>query len=179
MAKPRVFVVIASVLIAAASTTAQESPKAADPLAPVEVLEGVWRGESEGFGQKSTLTHEWKRVLDGKFMRLTTRSVSKDRNGAESVHEDVGYISWSKDERVLRFRQFLSEGFVNTFQLKQVEKPGRGFNFEPESTEGYKNLAARMTLRFDEAGGYEMILELGTKGEPLKPCQTMKLNKVR
>ena len=179
MRKQQIIVVVAFALITATSVAAQESPQADDPLAPVQVLEGVWRGESEGFGQTSRVAHEWKRVMGGKFMRLRTHSVSKDENGAESVHEDVGYLSWSEDERILRFRQFLSEGFVNTFRLKPVEKPARGFDFEPESTEGHENMAARMTLRFDKAGGYEMVLELGTKGQPLKPCQTMKLKKVR
>lgn len=168
-------IVIAFVLAASTSVAGQEQ----DPLAAVQVLEGVWQGEGEGFGQTSIVTHEWKRILGGKFWRLKTRSVSKGRNGTESVHEDVGYVSWSQDERTLRFRQFLSEGFVNTFRLEPVEKPDRGFNFEPESTEGYPKMAARLTLRFDEADGYEMILELGTKGKPLKPCQTMKLKKVK
>lgn len=179
MPRQRTIVVIAFVLIAATSACAQESRKTADPLAPVQVLEGVWKGESEGFGQTSRVTHEWKKVLGGKFMRLRTRSVTKGEEGADSVHEDVGYVSWSEDERVIRFRQFLSEGFVNTFRLKQVEKPVRGFDFEPESTEGNENLVARMTIRFDRADGYEMILELGTKGKQLKACQTMKLKKAR
>ena len=32
-------------------------------------------------------------------------------------------------------------------------------------------LAARMTLRFNKEGGYEMVLEPGSKGKTLKPCQ--------
>lgn len=179
MPKQRTIVVIAFALLAVASAGAQETPKADDPLATVQVLEGVWKGESEGFGQTSRVAHEWKKVIGGKFMRLRTHSVSKGEDGAESVHEDVGYVSWSDDERILRFRQFLSEGFVNTFRLEPVEKPARGFDFEPESTEGHEDLVARMTLRLDKAGGYEMILELGTKGKPLKPCQTIKLKKVK
>ena len=170
---------LALALLAASPARTQQSPGKPDPLAPLHVLEGTWQGESEGFGQTSSVTHEWKRVLGGNFMRLATRSASKGKDGSESVHEDLGYVSWSKSERVLRFRQFLSEGFVNTFRITPADKPARGFNFEPESTEGYENMAARMTLRFDEQGGYDMVLELGTKGRPLKPCQVMKLRKVR
>ncbi|MBC8356354.1 MAG: hypothetical protein H8E66_30620 [Planctomycetes bacterium] len=179
MSKQKTILVVAIVLLAAAQVGAQESPKAAGPLARVQVLEGVWQGDGEGFGQTSKVTHEWKKVLDGKFMRLKTRSVTEGADGAASVHEDVGYVSWSEGESTLRFRQFLSEGFVNTFRLEQVESPALGFNFEPESTEGIANLVARMTLRFDPSGGYEMILELGAKGKPLKACQTMKLKKVK
>ncbi len=151
-----------------------------DPLSSLRVLEGTWQGDGEGFGQKSKVTHEWKRVLGGKFLRLKTRSVTQGKDGKESVHEDVGYVSFSRDENVLRFRQFLSEGFVNSYRIVGVAKHARGFNFEPESTEGYPKMAARLTLRFDRDGsGYEMVLELGSKGKELKPCQHMKLTKVK
>ncbi len=88
-------------------------------------------------------------------------------------------MSLSEGEGVLRFRQFLSEGFVNTFILEEVTAPQPGFNFEPEGTEGMETFSARMTLRFHDAETYEMILELGTKGKELKPCQTMKLRNVK
>jgi len=170
--------VMAAVVLAAATTNAEEPLKTDDPLAPVQVLEGVWQGKSEGFGQTSTLTHEWERILDGHFMRLKTRSVSRDESGVETVHEDVGYVSYSEGEGLLRFRQFLSEGFVNTFRLESVAGPLPGFNFEPESTEGMEDLVARMTLRFTAPDAYEMVLELGSNGKPPKACQTMQLTKV-
>lgn len=173
----RVAIAFLLVVSAAGLGQAQETRKA-DPLTPFAALEGTWHGEGEGFGQKSKVTHEWKRVLGGKFLRLTTRSVSVGRDGKESVHEDVGYLSWSREEKTARFRQFVSEGFVNTFQLKEVKGKERGFNFEPESTEGYSKMAARMTLRFNKEGGYEMVLELGSKGKTLKPCQTCNVKKV-
>jgi len=179
MFKQRMVAATTFLLLYGISAGAQKSSKATDPLAQFQVLEGVWQGESEGFGQTSKVTHEWKKVIGGRFLRLKTRSVSQDEDGRESVHEDVGYISWSPDENIPRFRQFLSEGFVNTFRLAKAKEPARGFNFEPESTEGHKTLAARMTLRFDKADAYEMILELGAKGKPLKPCQTMRLKRVR
>ncbi len=50
---------------------------------------------------------------------------------------------------------------------------------ESEGTEGMETFSARMTLRFHDAETYEMILELGTKGKELKPCQTMKLRNVK
>ena len=177
MTTPRITIALVLTLLSFSSLRAQEGQKV-DPLSPFAALEGTWHGEGEGFGQKSKVTHEWKRVLGGKFLRLTTRSVSLGRDGKESVHEDVGYLSWSREEKVARFRQFVSEGFVNTFQLKAVDGKEGGFNFEPESTEGYSKMAARMTLRFNKEGGYEMVLELGSKGKTLKPCQTCNVKKV-
>ncbi len=46
-----------------------------------------------------------------------------------------------------------------------------------EGTEGAESMSARMTLRFEDEETYEIVLELGTKGEELVPCQTMRLRK--
>jgi hypothetical protein len=118
-------------------------------------------------------------VLGGKFLRLETKSVSDTTAGPVEVHEDVGYVSWSAGEAILRFRQFLSEGFVNTFTITEAAPPESGLNFEPEGTEGMAALAVRMTLPFIDTDEYEMVLEMGSKGKELKPCQTMHLRRVK
>jgi hypothetical protein len=118
-------------------------------------------------------------VLDDTFVRLETESITKTETGEDEIHRDVGYISWSEGEGVLRFRQFLSEGFVNTFKLETASASQPGLNFEPESTEGMEKMSVRMTLRFLDPDTYEMVLELGTKGRKLTPCQTMKLERVK
>lgn len=168
---------LAIALLAFGSARAQDPP-AADPLAVLDRLEGVWQGEGRGFGQISQVTHTWERVLGSKFLRLTTRSVTEAADGTASVHEDVGYVSWSSGEGVLRFRQFLSEGFVNTFRVDRVDGADAGLDFEPESTEGVHGLVARMTLRWDGTDDYEMILELGADTASLKACQTMNVKRV-
>ena len=166
-------------LVFAIPALAQDEADTPDPWSPVRALEGVWEGQGEGFGQTSKVTHKWEFVLDEKFLRLETRSAGETKSGEADIHEDVGYVSWSEGEGVLRFRQFLSEGFVNTFILEEVAAPQSGLNFEPEGTEGMDTFSVRMTLRFLDAETYEMILELGSKGGELKPCQTMTLHKVK
>jgi hypothetical protein len=177
MSMLRIGTLVLMAMLLASSVTAQEQINGNDPWALVRGLEGVWEGEGIGFGQTSELTHRWQFVLAGHFFRLETRSVVEVEPGEDEVHEDVGYVSWSEGEDVLRFRQFLSEGFVNTFKLEEVRSPRPGINFEPEGTEGMETLIARMTLRFQDAETYEMVLELGAKGEELKPCQTMTLRR--
>lgn len=117
--------------------------------------------------------------MGGKFLRLETKSISDTNSGEADVHEDVGYVSWSTGEELLRFRQFLSEGFVNTFKIIEAEAPESGLNFEPENTEGMAALVVRMTFRFKNTDAYEMVLQMGSKGKELKPCQTMQLRKVK
>jgi hypothetical protein len=166
------------VIALATLVDAQVETASRDPWIPVRSLEGLWEGEGKGFGQISKLTHKWEFVLDGNFFRLETQSVIATESGSDKIHQDVGYVSWSEGEGILRFRQFLSEGFVNTFTLEEVVGPQRGLNFEPVETEGMETMSARMTLRFLDTETYEMVLELGTKGKELKPCQTMKLRRV-
>jgi hypothetical protein len=166
-------------IIMAEAAIAQDPVDSQDPWAPVRTLEGVWEGTGSGFGQTSRVTHNWQFVMGGKFFRLETKSISDTNSGEADVHEDVGYVSWSTGEELLRFRQFLSEGFVNTFKIIDVEAPESGLNFEPENTEGVPTLVVRMTLRFKGANAYEMVLEMSSKGKELKPCQTMQLRKVK
>ena len=170
---------VLAAMLFALPAAAQDQVVDNDPWAMVRGLEGNWEGVGKGFGQTSHLTHKWQFVLDGNFLRLETRSVDIKATDESEAHEDVGYVSWSESEGILRFRQFLSEGFVNTFRLESVTSPQAGLNFEPEGTEGTETMSVRMTIRFQDAESYEMILELGTKGEELKPCQTMRLRKMR
>ncbi len=186
---PVLALVLVAVLSAVASALApaalaQDSPADTDPFAPVLPLAGTWRGESEGFGTVSDVTHRWEPVLDGKFLRLTTRSVPRPAGDAPTsdadpeVHEDVGYVSFSDGDGQLRFHHFLSEGFVNAFLVEPVEPPAVGLDFEPLGTAGMDNFAVRMTLRFDGNDAYEMVLEMGPEDGELKACQTMRLERV-
>jgi hypothetical protein len=165
-----------AVVIMPATAQCQESTE--DPWELVRGLEGAWEGEGAGFGQTSKLTHDWEFVLDGKFLRLRTQSVSSTADGDSEVHEDVGYVSWSEGEGVLRFRQFLSEGFVNVFTLSPAASPESGIDFDPENTEGMATFSVSMKLRFLDADTYEMVLAMGKKGTELKTCQTMKLRRM-
>jgi hypothetical protein len=84
---------------------------------PLKPLVGKWRGEGSGFGDVSDVTHEWKFVLRGKFLRLRTKSITRTKDKAGEFHEDTGFLSRDTDHDKFVFRQFLSEGFVNTFEV--------------------------------------------------------------
>lgn len=175
----RIISVFYGMLIVTSFAIAQEEAVGDDPWAMVRALEGEWTGVGEGFGQSSKVTHVWRFVLGDKFLRLETKSVTEPASGSAEVHEDVGYVSRSEGDNVLLFRQFLSEGFVNTFRLEPAPAPEAGIDFEPVSTDGMENFSVRMTLRFTRDDAYEMVLAMGKKGSELKACQTMQLSRVR
>ena len=147
-----------------------------------QTLIGTWIGEGAGFGDVSDITHEWSPVVSGQFLRLQTRSVQ--RQGGE-VHEDIGLLSRDRETDSFVFRQFLSEGYVVTYDVG-VEKAGEPagspegslivFRFrEAESTGG---MQARMRLTFVGNDQYEMVLELAAPGGEFAPCQQMHFSKV-
>jgi hypothetical protein len=139
---------------------------------------GKWQGEGSGFGVVSDVTHEWEFVIDGNFLRLTTLSIPRTETGAENKHEDVGYMSRDTDRGVFVFRQFLSEGFVNTFDVSATSGDNPEIVFEYHHSESAGGMRARMILNFVSASEYKMVLELASPGKDFAACQEMQLKKV-
>jgi hypothetical protein len=142
-------------------------------------LVGTWEGEGSGFGIISDVTHEWGFVIDNKFLRLRTRSVPRDAEKSAEVHEDVGFLSRDTDQGIFVFRQFLSEGFVNTFAVtaERGEKPGLVFEYHEVESGG--GLRARMYLEFISDSEYEMTLELAAPEKEFAPCQHMRMKRAK
>jgi len=160
---------------------AAEAPAAAapvDPWGPVRPLVGRWQGEGEGFGSVSDVTHEWRFVLQGRFLRLTTRSVQRAETGVGETHEDVGYVSHDVDTGTLVLRQFLSEGYVNVFDIVVGEDRTRSILFRPRASEGAGGMRARMHLHFADDDTYEMVLDLAAPGRDFAACQRMRMKRV-
>jgi hypothetical protein len=125
----------AAVLATPAAAVAQTAREPAEAVwTALRPLVGQWRGEGSGFGALSDVAHDWTFVVQGNFLELRTRSVPRAEDGEGEVHEDVGYLSYDKDTDAFVFRQFLSEGVVNTFDIL-VEDEGRTIRFDHRHTE--------------------------------------------
>ena len=172
----RIVVFVGIALVAGlAVTTAQEERDVWQDLRP---LVGRWGGEGSGFGTVSDVTHEWKFVFHGKFLKLETKSVARAEEGTGEIHEDVGLISYDTNRSSFVFRQFLSEGFVNIFDV--VVEPGDEGTilFESRESESAGATRARMRLTFHSATEYEMVLDLAAPGKEFVACQRMVMKKV-
>jgi hypothetical protein len=158
-----------------------DSIQAQDPTdhwLPFRALVGVWEGSGEGFGSISNVSHHWDFVIADGFLRLHTRSISTAEDGTQESHEDVGYLSFDADEGSFVFRQFLSEGYVNTYDVT-VGGDDRGtIDFAYRDTESAGGMRARMHLVFSGDNQYEMILDLADPGEDFVACQWMRMRKV-
>jgi len=164
-------------LAAAMVPAARAADADADAWAPLRGLAGHWEGEAAGFGGASDLTHDWDFVIAGQFLRLRSRSVQRRDDGPGEVHEDVGYVSRDKDRGGFVFRQFLSEGFVNTYDLVFPDGEAGVVVFEPREIESGGGLRARMRLTPEGADAYGMELALASPGKDFVSCQTMHLRR--
>jgi len=166
-------------LLSAISVTAEE-PEAADPWAPVRVLFGEWKGSGSGFGGESEVHHSYGFVLQDNFIHSTTisRFQPKDDGTPGEIHEDWGFFSFDSDRGKIVFRQFLSEGFVNTYVLEDPEPGDGALVFTSEKTEGAGGMAARLTFTFKDEDSYLLALELAFPGKDFFECQTMHMERV-
>ena len=145
-----------------------------NPWTAFQPLVGQWQGTGAGFGSTSQVWHTWEFVLGGNFLRLVTRSISIREDGSEDVHEDVGFLSFDTDREAFVFRQFLTEGYVNTYDLV-VSAEGSVIDFGYREAESAGEMRARMKLTFKGNDAYEMVLDLAFPGKDFKACQRMEM----
>ena len=157
-----------------------DEPDATDPWAPVRVLLGEWQGAGSGFGGESQVRHSYAFVIQGHFIQSTTVSnfEPKEDGTPSEIHEDWGFLSFDSDRGKIVFRQFLSEGFVNTYVLEEPEPGDDMLVFTSESTEGAGGMAARLTFTFYEMDAYRLVLELASRGKDFFQCQTLDMERV-
>jgi len=136
------------------------SQQEADPWQPLRALLGTWAGTGSGFGTVSEVVHEWEFVIGQHFLRLSTRSTSRAAEGSQEVHEDIGYLSLDADRDAFVFRQFLSEGYVNTYDVTVDGNDLPTIEFAYLDAESAGGMRAQMRLVFVSADQYEMVLDL-------------------
>ncbi|MEA2042388.1 MAG: hypothetical protein U9N85_07530, partial [Bacteroidota bacterium] len=112
----------------------------ANPLARFNSLIGEWTGRGEGFGNDSSEINSVFRFVMG----TTYIEVSNDSKFAlsekhpEGEHQtNKGYISYDNRRRVIVFRQFNNEGYVNIYLLNDSLSADSVFVFETKSIENF------------------------------------------
>ncbi len=175
----RTSIVTAGLLLALGSSWAAE-PEASDPWKVIRFFVGEWAGTGTGLGGRAETRHRYEPVLEQQFIRMTTRAVFELREGdAEpETHEDIGFFSYDSERRKIMLRQFLSEGFVNTYVLDEVGDDARLLIFNTVSAEGASGTRAR--LRYEILGDdeYRLVLELAPPGRDFFACRDLVMRRV-
>ncbi len=140
---------------------------------PLEFLIGTWTQKTE----TSTVTHTYEWVLDGQFIQSTTDAHFHPADGKESTHQDIGYFSFDAARDNIVFRQFHSEGFINTYVLDLERTNDTLIVLNTEHTENAGGMRAELTIDKNAENSYEMILYLASKDGQFKACQWVNAEK--
>ncbi len=173
---------VASAGESASSAAAPAEPAAApaDPWAPLRPLLGKWSGDGTGMGGESTVEHEYRFILQDKFVRMTTLAVferAKDGTPGER-HEDLGVFSWDGERGRLVLRQFLTEGYVNRYVMEEPDASGI-LVFTSEASENGGEMRARLTWDLEGDDAYVSTLDLAMPGKDFFECRRMRLERKR
>lgn len=149
-----------------------------DHWSPLHRIVGEWVGSGKGIGGTSTTSHTYEFLFKGKFLHSRTFSQfeSDDPETLGEIHEDWGFFSHDPDLGKIIFRQFLSEGYVNTYVLESAASETTDSDtlvFTSTSTEGAGGMQARLTIQFTGDDEYTMILYLARPGEEWFSCQNL------
>lgn len=133
-------------LIACLTTgaAAQDSPTP-DRFAPLRFLAGRWRGEQTGKPGQGIAERTYAFVLDDRFLQETNTSTypPQDKNKAGEIHHHISMIGYDGARQRFVFRQFHTEGFVNTY----VQQPANDEHTIVFVTEAIENIPAGYRAR--------------------------------
>jgi hypothetical protein len=166
-----------------ASARGQEGAAKPDRFAPLRFLGGTWRGDQAGQPGRGTAERTYQFILDDRFLQETNTSTypprEKNKNG--EVHHHMSMISYDTARKLFVFRQFHTEGFVNTYvQQPQASADDKTIVFVSEAIEnippGYRARETYTILSRDE---FTERFEIAEPGKDFELYSEARLKRVR
>ena len=146
---------------------AQKGPAKADRFASLRVLAGTWRGTQAGQPGRGTAERSYQFILSDRFLQETNTSTypPQEKNKKGEIHHHMSVISYDTTRKLFVFRQFHTEGFVNTY-VQQPNPDERTIVFVSEAIEnipaGYR---ARETYRILSRDEFTERFEIAEPGK--------------
>lgn len=171
-------------VLASCAVVAQEAapPARTDPFAPLRFMAGTWRGESTGQPGRGTSERTYAFELGGAVLAVRNTAVypPQPKNEKGEIHHDAGFFSYDKARKLLVFRQFHSEGFVNQY----VQDPAAG---GPDTivfvTEAIENIPpgwrAKESYRKTGPDTMTETFELAAPGKPFEVYSECTLQRIK
>jgi hypothetical protein len=153
---------VTGLFLLACAVTAQS------PLAPLKGLEGQWKGTTKGQPGIGQTERSYEFVLNGRFLYAKNAAAyaPTEKNPKGEFHEDRGFISYDQARKVLVWRQFHGEGFVNQYVAPITRNEDRTIVFTSEAIENIPSgWRARETWRFVGPDEFIETFELSAPGK--------------
>lgn len=111
-----------------------------NPFDRLNFIMGEWSGNGSGFGnEESKIESVFQFVMGGKYIEVKNESIfepTKKKPGGE-YHIDKGFISYDKSRKIIVFRQFNNEGYINQYLLNDTLSNDSLLIFETELIENF------------------------------------------
>ncbi len=174
---------LAVTLLAACPVRAQEAPPPKpDPFSPIRFMLGAWKGENTGQPGSGASERAYAAELGGAVIAARNTAVypPQPKNPKGETHRDSGFFSYDRARKLIVFRQFHSEGFVNQY----VQDPAAG---GPDQivfvTEAIENIPpgwrARETYRRTGLDTMMETFELAAPGKPFEVYSECRLTRAK
>jgi len=130
----------------------------------LKFLSGKWTGNGEGFGNnKSVINSSFEFIMGGTYLEIKNESQfeSTKNNPKGEHHIDKGFISFDTSRKVLVFRQFNIEGYINQYVLNTQKSNDSTLVFETETIENFiPGGKARWTIKKISEDQIETIFDV-------------------
>ena len=115
---------------------AQQGASKPDRFAALRFFAGTWRGEQAGQPGRGAAERTYEFILNDRFLQETNTSTypPQEKNKSGEVHHHMSMISYDTARQLFVFRQFHTEGFVNTY-VQQPSADDKRIVFVSEAIE--------------------------------------------
>jgi len=170
-----------AVSVMSPTVSADQSGTCCDSLARLDFFLGRWEGTQEGRPGTGTVTREYTRELNGRFIRATNRSVypAQPKNPKGETHEDVGYFSLDRSRKLIVFRQFHTESFVVQYVWDAASTNSRIVMVSEAIENIPKGYRARETYVLVGPDEFEEIFEIAEAGKEFEVYSRSRLKRVK
>ena len=180
MRTDRIAILLVTACLAVPTGARQGAPKP-DRFAALRFLAGTWRGDQAGQPGRGTAERTYQLILDDRFLQETNTSTypPQEKNKSGEVHHHMSMISYDTARKLFVFRQFHSEGFVNTY-VQQPTADDKTIVLVSESIEniptGYRARETYTILSRDE---FTERFEIAEPGKDFELYSEVRLKRVR
>ena len=160
---------------------AQQGASTPDRFAPLRFFVGTWRGDQAGQPGRGTAERTYQFILNDRFLQETNTSTyaPQEKNKTGEVHHHMSMISYDTTRKVFVFRQFHTEGFVNTY-VQEPTTDSKKLVFVSEAIEnipaGYRARETYTILSDDE---FTERFEIAEPGKDFELYSEARLRRVR
>ena len=169
------------IMFLGAPAGAQQGASTPDRFAPLRFLAGTWRGDQAGQPGRGTAERTYQFILNDRFLQETNTSTypPQKKNKGGEVHHHLSMIGYDTARTLFVFRQFPTEGFVNTY-AQQPTADDKTIVFVSEAIEnipaGYRARETYTILSRDE---FTERFEIAEPGRDFELYSEAHLRRVR